>query len=66
MDEITVLPGVLRLIAILLLVGGVCLGPLDAYGAAKSPVLPEETVRNRLPALAEAVTMVRGWWGWLC
>ncbi|HEX4053415.1 MAG TPA: hypothetical protein VHX86_04045 [Tepidisphaeraceae bacterium] len=54
------LPGVLRLIAILLLVGGVCLGALDAYGAAKSPVLPEETFASRLPALAEAVTMVLG------
>lgn len=54
------LPGVLRLIAILLLVGGVCLGMLDAYGAAKSPVLPEETFASRLPALAEAVAMVLG------
>jgi hypothetical protein len=54
------LPGVLRLMAIFLLVGGVCLGILDAYGAARSPVSPEESFASRLPALAGAVAMVFG------
>jgi len=54
------LPGVLRLTAIFLLVGGICLGVLDAYGAARSPVSPEENFASRLPALAEAVAMVLG------
>jgi hypothetical protein len=54
------LPGVLRLMAIFLVVGGVCLGILDAYGAARSPVSPEENFASRLPALAGAVAMVFG------
>jgi hypothetical protein len=48
------------LLAILLLVGGICLGVLDAYGAARSPVSPEESFASRLPALAQAVAIVLG------
>jgi outer membrane protein assembly factor BamD (BamD/ComL family) len=54
------LPGILRLIAILLLIGGVVLGILDAYGAARAPVALDESFAVRLPALAEAVAMVLG------
>jgi len=54
------LPGMLRVIAILLWIGGVVLGMLDAYGAARAPVLPEESLASRLPAVAEAVAMVLG------
>jgi len=54
------LPSVLRMLAILLLAGGICLGVLDAYGAAKSPVSPEESFASRLPALAQAVAIVLG------
>jgi hypothetical protein len=54
------LPGLLRQMAILLLIGGICLGLLDAYGAARSPVSPEESFASRLPALAGAVAMVLG------
>ncbi|MGD0461324.1 MAG: hypothetical protein ABSB74_02430 [Tepidisphaeraceae bacterium] len=54
------LPSVLRVMAILLLVGGICLGVLDAYGAARTPVSPEESFASRLPALAQAVAIVLG------
>jgi hypothetical protein len=54
------LPGMLRMIAILLWIGGVVLGMLDAYGAARAPVLPGESLASRLPAVAEAVAMVLG------
>jgi len=54
------LPGLLRMIAILLWIGGVVLGMLDAYGAARTPVSPEESLASRLPAVAEAVAMVLG------
>ena len=56
----TALPGILRLIAIILFVGGVVLGILDAYGMAKMPVSGEESLGSRLPALAQAVSMVLG------
>jgi len=52
------LPGLLRMIAILLWIGGVVLGMLDAYGAARTPAPPEEPLASRLPAVAEAVAMV--------
>jgi hypothetical protein len=54
------LPGILRLLAILSLIGGVVLGVLDAYGVAKMPVSPEESLAARLPALVEAVAIVLG------
>jgi outer membrane protein assembly factor BamD (BamD/ComL family) len=54
------LPGVCRIVAILLLAGGICMGVLDAYGAARAPISPEETLAGRLPALAEAVAIVLG------
>jgi hypothetical protein len=56
----TALPGVLRLIAIILVVGGVLLGVLDAYGTAKMPISAEESLGSRLPAVAQAVAMVLG------
>jgi hypothetical protein len=54
------LPGILRLMAIILVVGGIFLGLLDAYGAARMPVAAEESFASRLPALAQAVAMVLG------
>jgi hypothetical protein len=56
----TALPGVLRLIAIILVVGGVVLGVLDAYGTAKMPISGEESLGSRLPAVAQAAAMVLG------
>ncbi len=46
--------------AIILVVGGIFLGLLDAYGAARMPVAAEESFASRLPALAQAVAMVLG------
>jgi outer membrane protein assembly factor BamD (BamD/ComL family) len=54
------LPGVLRLIAFFLLGGGILLGGLDAYGAARMVVSPDESMAGRLPMLAEAVAIVLG------
>ena len=54
------LPGILRLVAIILVSGGVILGVLDAYGAARMPVGPEDTMASRLPGLVSAVAMVLG------
>jgi hypothetical protein len=54
------LPGILRLVAIILVAGGVILGVLDAYGAAKMPVEGDVSVGSRLPALTSAVAMVLG------
>src|SRR5215469_7677162 len=54
------LPGILRLVAIILVAGGVILGVLDAYGAAKMPVEGDVSVGSRLPALTGAVAMVLG------
>lgn len=54
------LPGILRLLAIFSLIGGVVLGVLDAYGVARMPVSPDESLAARLPALVEAVAMVLG------
>ncbi|HEY1921602.1 MAG TPA: hypothetical protein VGG44_02460 [Tepidisphaeraceae bacterium] len=54
------LPGVLRLTAIILVVGGIFLGILDAYGAARMPVSAEESFASRLPALVQAVAIVFG------
>jgi len=56
----SVLPGVMRLVAILLLIAGVVLGILEAYGTARLPVTPDETFASRLPALTETVAMVLG------
>src|ERR1700677_2248421 len=56
----TALPGVLRLIAIILIVGGVVLGLLDAYGMAKMPISGEESLGSRLPLVVQAVAMVLG------
>ena len=56
----TALPGVLRLIAIILVVGGVTLGILDAYGLAKMPISGEESLGSRLPLVVQAVAMVLG------
>jgi hypothetical protein len=54
------LPGILRLLAIFSLIGGVILGILDAYGVARMPVGPDESLAARLPALMEAVAIVLG------
>jgi len=54
------LPSLLRMIAILLWIGGVVLGMLDAYGAARTAAPAEESLASRLPAVAEAVAMVLG------
>jgi hypothetical protein len=54
------LPGILRLVAIILVAGGVILGILDAYGAARMPVEADVSVASRLPALTGAVAMVLG------
>jgi hypothetical protein len=54
------LPGVLRLIAGLILFGGIALGGLSAYGAAKMEGSPEDSIAQRLPALTEAVAIVLG------
>ena len=56
----TALPGILRLMAIILVVGGVAMGVMDAYGMAKMPVSGAESFGSRLPALAQAVAMVLG------
>jgi outer membrane protein assembly factor BamD (BamD/ComL family) len=56
----TALPGVLRLIAIILVVGGVVLGVLDAYGVAKLPISGEESLGSRLPLVVQAVAMALG------
>jgi hypothetical protein len=54
------LPGILRLIAIILVVGGVILGLMDAYGTARMPISVEDSVGSRLPAVAQAVAIVLG------
>jgi hypothetical protein len=54
------MPGILRLLAILSLIGGVVLGVLDAYGVAKMPVSADISMAARLPALVEAVAIVLG------
>jgi len=45
---------------ILLVVGGVLLGIMDAYGMAKMPISGEESMGSRLPLVAQAVSMVLG------
>jgi outer membrane protein assembly factor BamD (BamD/ComL family) len=52
------LPGILRLISLFLLIGGIGLGVLDAYGAARMPSGPDETMSSRLPMLAQAVAIM--------
>jgi outer membrane protein assembly factor BamD (BamD/ComL family) len=54
------LPGVLRAIAGLILFGGIALGGLDAYGAAKMEGPPDQSIAQRLPALSQAVAIVLG------
>jgi hypothetical protein len=54
------LPGVMRLVAVLLLIAGVVLGIFEAYGNAKAPITGDETFAARLPALTETVAMVLG------
>lgn len=54
------LPGILRLIAIILVIGAVVLGLMDAYGIARMPVATEESLGSHLPVVAEAVAIVFG------
>ena len=54
------LPGILRLVGIILSAAGVLLGVLDAYGMARMPVGSDVSMGSRLPGLAGAVAMVLG------
>jgi outer membrane protein assembly factor BamD (BamD/ComL family) len=54
------LPGILRLVGIILAAAGVILGVLDAYGMARMPVGSDVSMGSRLPGLAGAVAMVLG------